>query len=68
MVEESSATETLNPGEANAAALPVATGDPEQSALVYRSTVASARAVPLIRGLLSFAGEPGVLPVSCGVG
>ena len=39
VVVESSATATDNPGEANAAAVPVAAGVPEQSAVAYTRTV-----------------------------
>ena len=63
-----SATETLTPGEASSAGSAVATGVPEQSAVVNRANFESARAVPLIFGLFSFAGELGSLPVSCGAG
>ena len=53
VVTESSATATEIPGEANSAGLPVATGVPEQSAVVNRASVESDRAVPLICGLFS---------------
>jgi hypothetical protein len=60
VVEESFATEIVSPGEANAAAVPVAAAPPEQSLVVYTRTVEPASAVPEISGLLSFAGETGL--------
>ena len=60
VVELLSATETVKPGEANAAALPFATGVPEQSLVVYSFTVEPDSAVPVMLGLLLFAGDAGV--------
>ena len=62
VVEESSETATGMPGLEKVAALPVAVGAPEQSLVVYSSTVEPASAVPVIFGELSFAGESGVEP------
>ena len=59
MVEESSATATLNPGDENAAAPPVAATALVQVALVYSLTVAPASAEPLTLGALLLAGEAG---------
>jgi hypothetical protein len=59
LVDESFATETVKPGDANVAAEPVATGAAEQSEVVYRRTVEPAAALPVISGSLSFAGDPG---------
>jgi hypothetical protein len=44
------ATVTDKPGEANAAAVPVADGDPVQLAVVYSLTVEPAAAEPLNAG------------------
>jgi hypothetical protein len=60
VVELSSATATVIPGELNAAAVPLAAIEPEQSLVVYSLTVEPASAVPEILGLLSFAGPTGV--------
>ena len=54
-----SATATLSPGEEKAAAVPLAATVLVQEALVYSLTVEPASAVPLIEGLLLFAGDAG---------
>jgi hypothetical protein len=59
IVVESFATATVKPGVAKLAAVPLATGAPEQSEDVKTFTVEPASAEPVIAGLLSFAGEPG---------
>jgi hypothetical protein len=59
VVDESSLTATVTP-LAKVAALTVAVGAPVQAAVVYRSTVDPASAVPEIEGALSFAGPAGV--------
>jgi hypothetical protein len=59
VVVESSATVTAIP-VANAAAVSVATGEPEQSFEVYSLTVEPTSAAPEIEGALSFAGPGGV--------
>jgi multisubunit Na+/H+ antiporter MnhC subunit len=61
VVEVLSATDTDRP-EAKLAALPLVTGAPEQSLLVYSLTVEPASAVPVMLGLLLFAGDAGVEP------
>ena len=60
VVDESSATAALIPGEAKVAALPEAATEPEQSLVVYSLTVDPASAEPEILGELSFAGPAGV--------
>ena len=60
VVELSLETAIVSPGLAKAAAVPVAAAPPEQSLVVYTRTVEPASAVPLISGLLSFAGETGL--------
>ena len=44
------ATVTVKPGDANAAAVPVAAGEPVQSAVGYSRTVEPASAVPFTAG------------------
>ena len=65
LVVESSATETVTPASSSAALTP-AIGEPEQSALAKRWTVAPETAVPTSFGLLSLAGEAGIVALSCG--
>ena len=60
LVVESLATATAKPGAPNAAAVPLATTEPEQSFVVYSLTVEETSALPEIVGELSFAGEAGV--------
>src|SRR5690242_4345846 len=55
------------PGEANSLSVPVPTGDPVQSEVVYRFTVDPASALPKIFGELLLAGESGVVPLRHGV-
>ena len=50
------ATVTVSPGEANAAAVPVAEGEPVQPAVGYSRTVDPASAVPFTAGVVL---EPG---------
>ena len=59
-VVESSETAIVKPGEPNAAAVPLATTEPEQSVVAYSLTVEEAAALPEIAGALSFAGGAGV--------
>ena len=66
VVEEVSATATLSPGDARAAAEPVAATAPVHDASVYSRTVEPASAVPLIVGELSLAGESGSVSLSVG--
>ena len=61
-----SATDTLSPGDANAAALPVAATALVQAEFVYRVTVEPASALPMIFGALLFAGDAGLVAVSVG--
>jgi hypothetical protein len=58
-VDESSATATESPGEAKAAAVPVAATALVQLEFVKSFTVEPASAVPLSEGELLFAGEEG---------
>ncbi len=60
VVEVSSETVTVRPGDAKAAAGPVAAAPPVQAAVGYSRTVEPASAEPVISGLLSFAGETGL--------
>ena len=60
----SAATGTGSPGEANVAAVPVADGEPVQSAVGYSRTVDPASAVPRMTGFRSELGGAGVTPVS----
>jgi hypothetical protein len=60
VVEVSSATATVSPGLAKAAAVPVTAGAPVQAPVVYTLTVDPASAVPVIAGELLFAGETGL--------
>src|SRR5207244_10658974 len=55
----SSATDTVSPGEANAAEVPVAATVLVHVALVYSFTVEPASALPITLGELLFAGELG---------
>ena len=55
-----SATATLSPGDENAAAVPLAATALVHEELVYSLTVEPASALPLIAGLLLFAGEVGL--------
>ncbi len=66
LVVESSATVTASPGEANCAAVPVATGKPSQSGSEKSSTVVPASAPPRIDGVLTFDGVAGSLPSNVG--
>jgi hypothetical protein len=61
VVELLSATGTDRP-DANPVALPLVTGAPEQSLVVYSFTVEPASATPLTNGLLLFAGDAGAEP------
>jgi hypothetical protein len=61
VVEPLSATDTDRP-DPNPVALPLVTGAPEQSLLVYSLTVEPASATPLTNGLLLFAGDAGAEP------
>src|SRR5262245_19747826 len=67
-VDESSATEIPIPLPTNAARVPVASElAPVQLGSLYRRTLTtSASAVPLTNGLLSFAGDTGVVAVGTG--
>jgi hypothetical protein len=67
VVELSLETAIVSPGLAKAAAVPVAAAPPEQSLVVYTRTVEPASAVPVISGLLSFAGETGLEASEAGV-
>ena len=58
------ATVTVRPGDANAAAVPVATGVPVQPAVEYSRTVDPASAVPFTTGVVLGLGEAGVMLVS----
>ena len=51
----------VRPGEKNAAAEPVATGEPVQPAVVYSFTVDPASAVPATNGVVLVPGEAGVV-------
>ena len=66
MVELLSAAATVRPGEAKAAAVPLAATALVQEALVYSLTVEPASAVPLSFGALSFAGEAGLVASALG--
>ena len=66
MVEESSATATARPGEANAAAVPLPASELVHEALVYSLTVEPASAEPLTLGALLFAGEEGATASALG--
>jgi hypothetical protein len=59
-------TETARPGEANAAAVPVAATALVQVAFVYSLTVEPASASPMIFGALLLAGETGLVAVKVG--
>jgi multisubunit Na+/H+ antiporter MnhC subunit len=65
VVELLSATDTDRP-EAKLVALPLVTGLPEQSLVVYSFTVEPASAVPVFIGLLLVAGEAGTEPNALG--
>ena len=54
-----SATATARPGDENAAAVPLAATALVHDEFVYSLTVEPASAVPLIEGLLLFAGDAG---------
>src|SRR3954468_15250080 len=56
------------PAACRPAAVPPATGAPEQSALVNSATDTPAGALPSTRGLCSFAGDGGDVPVRTGGG
>src|SRR5688500_20268661 len=62
----SSGTTTLRPGEAKAEAEPVAATGEVQVLFVYRRTVEPASALPRTSGLLSFAGDDGLVEVKVG--
>jgi hypothetical protein len=66
VVEVLSATEIAMPGDASAAAVPWASGVPEQSDVAYSLTVELAAAEPTIFGEFWFAGEAGLVEVSAG--
>ena len=66
MVVELSATETVKPGEANAAAVPVAATALVQVELVYSFTVEPPSAPPMTLGELLFAGDAGLVLVTVG--
>ena len=66
VVEESFATLTVRPDDANVAADPTATIGPMHNALANSRTVDPGSAVPLICGALLLAGETGSLPVTTG--
>jgi hypothetical protein len=66
VVDVSLETETVRPGEAKAAAVPVAAAPPVQPAVGYTRTVEPASAEPVISGLLSLAGETGLEPSALG--
>jgi hypothetical protein len=57
-------TVTVRPGEVNAAAVPVATGEPVQPAVEYTFTVDPASAVPFTTGVVLVFGEVGVTLVN----
>ena len=59
VVDVFASTDTPRPGDPNTVALPLATGAPEQSLLVYSLTVELASALPKITGLTLLAGEAG---------
>jgi hypothetical protein len=59
-----SATVAVRPGEVNAAAVPVATGEPVQPAVAYTFTDDPASAVPFTTGVVLVFGEVGVTLVS----
>jgi hypothetical protein len=61
VVELLSATDADRP-DANPVAVPLVTGAPEQSLVVYSFTVEPASAVPVMLGLLLFASEAGIEP------
>ena len=62
----SSATETVKPGEAKAAAVPVAATELVHAEFVYSFTVEPASALPMIFGELLFAGEAGLVELTVG--
>ena len=61
-----SATETVRPGEAKAAAVPLPATALVQLAFVYRVTVEPPSALPMIFGELLFAGEAGLVELTVG--
>jgi hypothetical protein len=68
VVVELSGTVTAIPGEASSAAVPLATGAPEQSEVENSPTVVPGGAVPRSLGVLLAAGPTGELPLSVGTG
>lgn len=60
-VSESEPSVTVRPGSANSAGVPVAIDGPLQSADAYSRTVVPASAAPFTFGVLSPAGESGVV-------
>ena len=62
----SSATETVRPGEAKAAAVPLPASALVQAEFVYSLTVEPASALPMIFGALLFAGEAGLVELTVG--
>ena len=66
VVVESLDTETLSPGDASCAAVPVAATAVVQVEFVYRLTVEPAGAVPSTRGVFELEGDAGEVPVSVG--
>ena len=60
LVVESSATDTDNPGDANAAAVPLPWIPFPQFEFLYKFTVEPASALPMILGELLFAGDAGL--------
>ena len=61
-----SVTETVSPGEANAAAVPVTATALVHVEFVYSFTVEPASALPMIFGALLFAGEAGLVELTVG--
>ena len=66
VVVESSATATASPGDANAAADPLATIAPPHEPPAYSRTVAPVSAAPLAAGALALAGESGSKSLGAG--
>src|SRR6185312_15693516 len=62
-----SGTETVMPGAPNTAVEAMAAGGPAQPAVVYSFTIVPAAAFPLTFGLLSLAGEAGLVAVIFGI-
>ena len=66
VVDVFASTDTPRPGDPNTVALPLATGEPEQSEDVYSLTVDPASALPKIVGLTLLAGDAGDEPSPVG--